>query len=99
MSICSVLAGFTCPISAFQVLNNIITCILVASAAIQMVTNASSVAETAGSVEVCAEITGVTGLLECAVANTATLTGSTKAGSCMIKSCSLLSQFILDDLP
>ena len=51
-----------------------------ASAAIQMVTNATSVAETAGSVEVCAEITGVTGLLECAVTNAATLTGSTKAG-------------------
>ena len=55
-------------------------CIAVASAAIQMVTNATSVAETAGSVEVCAEITGVTGLLECAVTNAATLTGSTKAG-------------------
>ena len=44
-------------------------------------TNATSVAETAGSVEVCAEITGVTGLLECAVTNTPTLTGSTQAGS------------------
>ena len=51
-----------------------------ASAAIQMVTNETSVAETAGSVEVCAEITGVAGLLECAVTNKATLTGSTKAG-------------------
>ena len=55
-------------------------CIVVASAAIQMVTNATSVAETVGSVQVCAEITGVTGLLECAVINAATLTGSTKAG-------------------
>ena len=50
------------------------------SAAIEMVTNETSVAETAGSVEVCAEITGVAGLLECAVTNKATLTGSTKAG-------------------
>ena len=49
------------------------------NAAIQMVTNATSVAETAGSVQVCAEITGVAGLLECAVTNEATLTGSTKA--------------------
>ena len=61
-------------------LNNIATCIAVASAAIQMLNNATSVAETAGSVQVCAEITGVTGLLECAVINAATLTGSTKAG-------------------
>ena len=52
-------------------------------AAIQMVTNATSVAETAGSVEVCAEIIEVTGLLECAVTNTPTLTGSTKAGIAM----------------
>ena len=89
----SVLAGFTCPISAFQFLNNIVTCIAVASAAMQMVTNATSVAETAGSVEVCAEITGVTGLLECVVTNTATLTGSTKAGSCVITRYSLLSRF------
>ena len=44
-----------------------------------MVTNATSVAETAGSVQVCAEITGVTGLLECDVTNIPTLTGSTKA--------------------
>ena len=95
MSVCSVLAGFTCPISAFQFLNNIITCIAVARAAIQMVTSAhaTSVAETAGSVQVCAEITGVAGLLECAVTNAATLTGSTKAGSCVIKSYSLLSPF------
>ena len=56
--------------------------IAVGRVAIQMVTNATSVAETAGSVEVCAEITGVTGLLECAVTNTPTLTGSTKAGMC-----------------
>ena len=33
--------------------------IAVGRVAIQMVTNATSVAETAGSVEVCAEITGV----------------------------------------
>ena len=52
-------------------------CIAVARAAIQMVTNATSVAETAGSVQVCAEITGVT---ECAVTNTATLSGTTKTG-------------------
>ena len=48
------------------------------NAAIQMVTNATSVAETAGSVQVCAEITGVAGLLECAVTNIPTLT---EAGS------------------
>ena len=64
-----------------MLINNITTCIAVARAAIQMVTNTTSVAETAGSVEVCAEITGVTGLLECAVTNAATLTGSTEAGS------------------
>ena len=58
-------------------LNNIATCIAVASAAIQMLNNATSVAETAGSVQVCAEITGVT---ECAVTNTATLSGTTKTG-------------------
>ena len=46
-----------------------------------MATNATSVAETAGLVEVCAEITGVTGLLECAVTNAPTLTGSIQAGS------------------
>ena len=64
-----------------MLINNITTCIPVARAAIQMVTNATSIAETAGSVEVCAEITGVTGLLECAVTNAATLNGSTEAGS------------------
>ena len=52
------------------------------NAAIQMVTDADSVAETAGSVDVCAVITGVTGSLECAVTNTPRLTGSAKAGSC-----------------
>ena len=62
----------------YVLINNIATCIAVASAAIQMVTNATSVAETAESVEVCAEITGVTGLLECDVTNAATLT---EAGS------------------
>ena len=65
----------------YVLINNITTCIAVGRVAIQMVTNATSVAETAGSVEVCAEITGVTGLLECAVTNTPTLTGSTQAGS------------------
>ena len=50
------------------------------NAAIQMVTDMDSVNETAGSVQVCAEITGVTGVLECDVTNTPTLTGSTKAG-------------------
>ena len=63
----------------YVLINNIATCTAVASAAIQMVTNATSVAETAGSVQVCAEITGVAGLLECAVTNMPTLTGSTKA--------------------
>ena len=52
-------------------------CVAVASAAIQMVTNATSVAETVGSVQVCAEITGVT---ECAVTTTVTLGGTTKTG-------------------
>ena len=52
------------------------------NAAIQMVTDMDSVNETvaSGSVQVCAEITGVTGVLECDVTNTPTLTGSTKAG-------------------
>ena len=50
------------------------------NAAIQMVTDMDSVNETAGSVQVCAEITGVMGMLECDVTNTPTLSGSTKAG-------------------
>ena len=50
------------------------------NAAIQMVTGMDSVDESAGSVEVCAVITGVTGVLECDVTNTPTLSGSTKAG-------------------
>ena len=45
-----------------------------------MVTGMDSVNETAGSVQVCAEITGVIGTLECAVTNTPEVTGSTKAG-------------------
>ena len=49
------------------------------NAAIQMVTDMDSVNETAGSVQVCAVITGVTGVLECDVTNTPTLSGSTKA--------------------
>jgi len=32
-----------------------------------------------GSVQVCAEIIGVTGMLECSVSTTATIMGSTKA--------------------
>ena len=64
-------------------------CISVARAAIQMVTNATSVAETAGSVEVCAEITGVT---ECAVTNTATLSGTTKTGMIHVR---FLGHFLL----
>jgi len=50
------------------------------NAAIQMVTAMDNVNEAAGSVQVCAEITGVTGVLECDVTNTPVLTGSTKAG-------------------
>lgn len=50
------------------------------NAAIQMVTDMVSVNETAGLVPVCAEITGVMGVLECDVTNTPTLSGSTKAG-------------------
>lgn len=49
-------------------------------AAIRMVRDMDSVNETAGSVQVCAEITGVTGMLECGVTNTPSVTGSTKAG-------------------
>ena len=63
-----------CKFAIIQYINIIATYIVVASAAIQMVTNATSVAETAGSVEVCAEITGVTGFLERDVTNTAALT-------------------------
>jgi len=44
-----------------------------------MVTDMDTVNETAGSVQVCAEITGVSGMLECAVTNTATLNGNAKA--------------------
>jgi len=51
---------------------------------IQMVMEMDSVAETAGSVQVCAEITGVTGMLECSVTTTATTIGSTKAGKKLI---------------
>ena len=45
-----------------------------------MVTDIDSINETAGSVQVCAEITGVNGTLECAVMNTAVFEGSAKAG-------------------
>ena len=47
-----------------------------------MVTDMATVAETvaSASVQVCAEITGVSGMLECDVTNTPTLTGSPKAG-------------------
>ena len=50
------------------------------NAAIQMVTAMNSVNETAGSVQVCAIIIGVTGVLECDVTNTPVLNESTKAG-------------------
>ena len=45
-----------------------------------MMTNSITVPEQDRAVEVCAELTGVTDMLECAVTNNATLTGSTKAG-------------------
>ena len=48
--------------------------------AIQMVTTSSTVTEKDEPVKVCAELTGVTDMLQCAVTNNATLTGSTKAG-------------------
>ena len=54
------------------------------NAAIQMVTDMDTVNETAGSVQVCAEITGVTGMLECAVTNTATLNGNAKTSKLCI---------------
>jgi len=46
-----------------------------------MVMTTMNVAETlaGGSVQVCAEITGVTGMLECNVSTTATTMGSPKA--------------------
>ena len=50
------------------------------TAAIQMVTDMDTVAETSSVVEVCAEITGVSGMLECDVTNTPTLAESLKAG-------------------
>ena len=52
------------------------------NAAIQMVMATMNVAENVmgGSVQVCAEITGVGGMLECSVSTTATTMGSTKAG-------------------
>ena len=50
------------------------------NAAIRMVMEMDSVDETAGSVQVCAEITGVTGVLECGMENTPEVIGSTKAG-------------------
>lgn len=45
-----------------------------------MMTNSITVPERDRVVEVCAELTGVTDMLECAVTNDATLTGSTNAG-------------------
>ena len=50
-------------------------------AAIQMVLATMNVAENVagGLVQVCVEITGVTGMLECNVSTTATTMGSTKA--------------------
>ena len=47
-----------------------------------MVMNTTNVTENiaGGSVQVCAEITGVGGMLECSVSTTATTMGSTKAG-------------------
>ena len=65
---------------ATQFIYSIVNFIAAMNAAIQMMTDMDSVDETAGSVQVCAEITGVAGVLECAVTNTPTLTGSTKAG-------------------
>ena len=52
------------------------------TAATQMVMDTMNVAENVmgGSVQVCAEITGVGGMLECSVSTTATTMGSTKAG-------------------
>ena len=74
-------AGFTCVWGyTFQLTYSIFIYIAVMNAAIQMVTGMDSVDESAGSVQVCAEITGVTGVLECDVTNTPTLSGSTKAG-------------------
>ena len=83
VNICSIVSNW---IHMFRLVPSSLSTIshcTVGRAAIQMVTNATSVAETAESVEVCAEITGVTGLLECAVTNTPTLTGSTKTGIAM----------------
>ena len=54
------------------------------NAAIKMVTDMDTVNETAGSVQVCAEITGVSGMLECAVTNTATLNGNAKTSKLCI---------------
>jgi len=74
-------AGLTCVWGyTFQFIYSIFIYIAAMNAAIQMVTDMDSVDESAGSVQVCAEITGVTGMLECNVTNTPTLTGSTKAG-------------------
>ena len=65
---------------AIQFIYSIVNFIAAMNAAIQMVTVMDSVDESAGSVQVCAAITGVTGMLECNVTNTPTLTGSAKAG-------------------
>ena len=65
---------------AIQLIYSIFIYIAAMNAAIQMVTDMDSVNETAGSVQVCAIITGVSGALECVVTNIPTLTGSTKAG-------------------
>lgn len=77
---------FTCQISTFQFIYSIFIYIAAMTAAIQMVTDMNTVAETVASVQVCAEITGlsIAGMLECAVTNTPMLTGSSKA-SMLIK--------------
>ena len=72
-------AGFT-----VCILNTAISCITDDSAAIQMVVAAVNVAEdvAGGLVQVCAEITGVSGMLECAVSNTPALSSTdAKAGT------------------
>ena len=72
---------FTCQISTFQFIYSIFIYIAAMNAAIQMVVGTNNtVAETIASVQVCAEITGVSGMLECDVTNIPMVTGSTKAG-------------------
>ena len=74
-------AGLTCVWGyTFQFIYSIFIYTAAMNAAIEMVTDMNSVDETAGSIQVCAVITGVSGALECVVTNIPTLTGSTKAG-------------------